>query len=605
MIPFSRWLTLVLLIWGIPAFLFVTGIGVYQTATDQRKIIWQHQQVEKRLLEFSQRCDFSSFFELRCHDLFARLASQTTAELRFREVEAFERQYPPGLVRCFLFGRDTMLEWPHQHHAPEAAQQFFTLAKQSWKKHLVIDAEMSDRLQRFLANPEGTLRILQGRPGRMLSIGTPEASFGWYQFLPETATRSFSGMLILFNGRALPDGFLPRHFAAELSDSIVQIGFRSNKGSTVIPSSISSELFHKLLRRFDLVPEDRFHVGSIIGGIQRFDGSTLIIGVAPRLAATHRLLLVLLIAYAFLSFWLLSRSYRVLVLQEELRLSLPRKTFLFMLLGLGFPLLISGMLSSAFLEEKRDTILQDLRDETVQELRQIDQGFDLFLTRRLQYYRKLSSWLHHHIDQPALMQETLSRIYRQNDIDALYMVSSNSQHLGFFRGLPIEIRRILSEPEEVRQQMFESAVERQYMPTFGESVAIAKGRFTASKANDYEQMLLRLISHAAKTAIDHYNEQHGFETGPTTSLQQLAMDGLMDDEGQQYVEAVRSQLSGLIPMSSENDFGLNYMEVIPDQTGRGGYFLILFHNGNALEHDYLRSLQKHSRRLAETFAVSL
>ncbi len=584
-----RWLLDVLTVWGLPAFLLWWGLGQFGQIILQREARAEFDRLEREVEILAQKSDPQVFFQKHLARLFSSLYGMPVRREALETVlKGFLKEWPAGLIDLTLYDVEGNL-LPVGDPAPEM-QLLFDLTRAPWSVPLQLTPRVKAQLLRVVPSPQSLLKVLKGRPNRVLALGgSRRHTWGFYDMRPQAQGNRVGGLLAFLHQEALPTDLILRRVLGDGPTG--ELGFLIDDGAAQIPAMLAGLTREEILTCYHLEPMGRFVLGGRLVVVKRLDQATLLLAGALYPELGWMVPLAVFAVYLLGSFGLLRRSYRARVLGEPLSVPLRTKLVGYFAASFALPLVAVGFLVWAFLVDLRDGALERTRHEHFRRLAEVDRGFTNFLNRKRRIYRQLIDVLRRGVASPAFLIAEAERGHARMLWDNIHLVASSGELLVTQKTTPAEMRRSFALPYGQRKLLFQSWVERgAALPardilfmTMENPVDIGP----IPETEHFEEMIRKAVAQAGQLAIDQYNRVHGVGGGDRRSASQLALETMMESESMGLLDAARRGLGTFVPIEGNRELGLIYGDVLPGPGGEGWYGAFIFNNILTFEREYL------------------
>lgn len=587
-ISLARWLLDILTVWGLPAFLLWWGLGQFGQVLLQRAARAEFERLEREVESLAQRSDPRVFFQKHLARLFSSLHGMPVRrEVLEAVVKGFQKEWPAGLIDLTLYDVEgTML--PVGDPPPEM-QLLFDLARAPWTVPLELSPRANAQLLRVVPSPQALLKVLKGRPNRVLALGgSRRHTWGFYDMRPAQGNR-VGGVLAFLHQEALPPDLILRRVLSEGATN--ELGFLIEDGAALLPSALTGLTREEILTRYHLEPTGQFELGGRLVVVKRLDQATLLLAGAPCPTLGWPGPVAVFVVYLLGSLGLLRRSYRARVLGEPLSITLRAKLVGYFAVSFALPLVAVGFLIWAFLEDLREAALDRLRQEQFRRLSEVDRGFAGFLDRQCRQYRHLIAIWRQNVASPAFLIAEAERGHAELRWDNLHLVASTGELLVTQRTTPAEMRRSFALPYAQRKLLFQSWVERGAALPARDILCMTMEHPVDlgpwPEAERFYAMIRRAAAQAGQLALEQYNRVHGRGGERQRTASQLALETVMESESIGLLDAARRGLGTFVPIEGNRELGLIFGDVLPGPGGEGWYAAFIFNNLIHLERMYL------------------
>jgi hypothetical protein len=595
-----HWLFLMSVCWGIPALLFLIALVSLARLHFDRETEQAFQGLEEKLEKvveqvlpveyFSEKLD--TLYRTNLEGMFAR------REMVESVIREFLKGYPEGLMNVFVFDSHGK-HIPALEEGPEA-EKLFELIQNPWTVPLTFDLGMFESFFRIAPSPELMVKMLKGRPGRVVEISNnSRGTWGFFQFSPRIQQGRVAGILVLINRQAFSQAHLLGEVLGKRTDGF--FGHWEAGKEPVAYGNAPPELVRQVHGRYWLAPGNRLTYDGRLLVFRRLDMHTTLFG--GQSAPVFRWVKVGLglAMYLPFSWWILITSWRRMVRGDSHFFPVRRKGLVFFGLGFGLPFAAAGLLAALYLDFQFVTLRDDHRSRVFETMTQIDTGFEEELQKRLLRYRRFMKQLGRCVTSPDRLVKELGRHHLNGEFDIYYLVASDSGLLGESRYFSSEIRRHLDKPLPERLKVFSTWVERGFIPSKFqvEKMTLAENRPKELFPPMWEmdRKLLTFITQSGNVNMQDYNRLHGISIAQRESASDLAFAGIMESEGKSLFNAVKSSKGDFIVLEGTGEYSKTFVDVLPGPTREAWYSLYLYHDLLLLERDYL---SKVFARLAST-----
>ncbi|NLI78640.1 MAG: SpoIIE family protein phosphatase [Candidatus Riflebacteria bacterium] len=587
-----RWVFFILTVWGLPAFLLWWGLGRLAGVVLERQAQAESDRLEHEVEALGLRSDPRVFFQRHLARVWSSLEGMAARrEALEKVVRGFRREWPAGLFDLYLFdGEGGLL--PVGDPPPEM-QLFHDLTRAPWTVPLELAPRQASQLSRVLPSPQSMVKILKGRPGRVLALGgSGRFAWGFYDQKAGIPGQRVGGLLAFIHPEAMPRDLVLRRVLAETRSS--DLGFLLEGEAGVLPASLGGVSPGVVEARFHQEPVGRFELDGRLVVVRRQDMATLLVGgvAAPALGPV----LPLLIGAAFLlgSLWLLVRSYQNQVLGRPVPVGLRTKLIGYFSLSFALPLVAVGFLTWAFLADRRDGALEASRRESFRRLVEVDRGFEEFVARKRLTYQALARRLAGWVATPSCLVAEAEAGFADLRWDNLHLVASTGGLLVSQESTPAEMRRNFRKPYRQRLPIFHSWIDRGAAPPARDILNMIlehpRDLGPLPDTESFQGVLRKAAAQAGQIAIHQFNRLHGVAVTGPAKASQLVMETMIESESFGLLDAARHGMGTFVPIEGNREMGLIYVDVLPGPAGEGWFALFVFNNIVNFEREYLEGL---------------
>jgi len=588
---FRRWLLFTMTIWGIPAFLLWFGAETYFQTSQNQQILDEFDRLENQINELSQKCDPVDFFQLKIGKLFDTLKlSSTRRNLVEPNLQTFQKSWPEGMIDIFLF--DGEFKLVSFKNPISEAQKFFDIIREPWTIPLTVSREEARNLGALISSPEPIIRYMKGRPGKIISLGgTGRFTWGYFDFLCDVQPNRIAGILVFIHKEILPKTLILDQVIDGLNSP--SWGYILEDEKSRLPQGFSALSPKEILTKANFEPQNRFQLPSNLIVLKRHDNQTLLMGVAAVPKGPTIAFYWLTPIYLVASIFLLVVSYRKMVLSVQIILSLRQKILGLFTLGFALPIVTSAFLGSLYLKERREGIWESQRRLAFKKLTELDSGFQQYLSRRLLFYRNFIKNLKSDVWNPRQIVTKTLKLFKHNYFDTCHVISSQSTPLLTKQAAPIEIRRLFPQPLSQRTAVFNSWIERGFVPSTYDVRKITTDHpppktLYKDETGIFEKMLVKATVQAGRIAMEQFNLSNDRTSSSIKGTSTLAMEGIMENEATDLMMSARGRISSFIYLEGNKENGVLFLDVLPGPEGEAWYAFLFYHNLIALERAYLQ-----------------
>lgn len=596
---FQRWLLISLVLWGIPAFFFWVGIGLWTEYREQFLAEACRSEVSARLDRVMEEVRFDRVFESWMVRDFAAVASLSplTVEGR-RKMARIAGKYPPGAIRLFFFDGEGGLCFPAGESRRPAIEAFFQEACIPWTESSAISPDryrgMEELAERhdifsslFKVHEHGRTFALISYDESSNELAT-RGFLNWRKGRPKTEV---AGMLAFLYPKRFPAQILMRKAIAGIPDGRGGIGFELESGVTGTPPGISEDSFREILKAYAQGTTSRFRFGEWLVEVRPCGFGRRFIAVAKPGKPSRGILWLVFTLYGMASLLFLTALYRSIHLGTPLRLSLPLKLLLLFLLGVVFPLAISGGLVAALLDLKREEIRLDLRRESLEALGGIEEDYQEFLAARERQYQDLEIFPG---GAKPTIEGVMSRLPYINAplMELFLLLSDNGTVLRAFRPVFNNDPQILSALQQpARLATLRTWIRNGVSLSYGEILRLSgnedfrgQSRVTAQTAN--EEPMLQAMAAFSRNCMAQEKAKK-YLNGPVRASERIQLDAFAGAEYQILFDVMRTALGKLSPYIGTKYSSFYFLGTVNDPGGVPLYSVALSHTTIALEHTFL------------------
>ncbi len=599
--PFSRWFLGIIFVWALPAYVAWYGFAQYDLLTRERlgEELFERQ---KHLLE--ERCialDPDEFLRTAARHLLDRLAETPSesklARARHAEIAAtWARGFPSGFLEWYLFDASATVWLASGSIKPVGREDIIRCLRMKGTRPY-LDPFPQD-LHNSWPHAGHVLPRLWNRENMPVLLhaleGGSEGAFRGFWSEPASHAAGI-GVFLIAREQAMSRDQRLRWLCDHSPPGSYSGSYRADRPPDGYLPPDHSDFVRFLQQQIELGRERAVHQGlqTTFVWVDR-EQALWVAQPQPESGLPWRAIPA---AYVLISFFILSQSYRRIVLDHRQPMRLSLKLYGLFGLILVFPLAGVCLLGAFLVEEKRSELVQEFRRESLDRLRQIDTVYTQFLSRYCQVYRRrirqLEAFRH---DQLRLSQQ-LAKWFDEGGFDNHYLVSSASVFLAFEFNTHRALRRRLSrlaEPE--RHEVFLGWIKAGFFPGRDDLRRLRGEPVPDRFSNDKEDMIKQALARMTVSAIEQQNRDAGIETGPSNSDSVKALDVMIGDSNFEMVKVLRQKSEGFFYAGSELDGNYYLFDIIRGPDGSGWYGILLGAEVGTIQKYYLSSLSAHLSR---------
>lgn len=587
----SRWLFRLLLWLSLPTLVVAVALGISLDSSRQAARNAVFNTMEQEFCTFQEEADPQIFFQREFEGVFNSVRGLAARPDAINAVvKGFSQNWPAGSIEIHVFsGSGELIPLPG---SPPELQDFMNLVRKDWTHQLDLTASTARRLA-ILPSPKSLLLSMKGRPGKAVQLGGSRTfTWGFHDFQSGMSEQRIAGILIFIHQQELPKQFIPEHTRQRLGLARTVIA-GDEAGDVTIPGLNERLSAQSLARQQAHAADDRMFMGDQLVLLKRFDDTTLVIssmpdpGFPPFLPSIAIALYIIAVIYIAINYY--ASAFR----GKRLEVPVWGKLLLFFGLGFGFPLVLSGVLAHMFLDEKREGILEEQRQEAFRHLSTLDAGFAPYLTRQRLHYSRLCRDMERNLNF-GLDLKSFDKEFDEYRFDGLRIVASSGVSLRTSRIVLAEMRRCLSLPKSQRISLYQNFIERGLIPSTIEVDAMENGKAVldreSTEGSQLEAMIGRVAIQAGKLAMDQFNIDHGRSGARQSSKADLVVDSVLEDDAKDLIQGVRTGIQKFISLSSGESIAQMYLDVIAGPPGDAWYAIFIFHNLITLQINYLETV---------------
>lgn len=391
----QRLLRSAITLWLVPSLLGWCGIWLAIGLADRWNEEHRWNDVETAVTRYAGSVQDARCLEHILGAEFAHVHAAMPSKSARDERVRIERMFPPGSVRVFLFDGHGRPAESLDETESRVVDEVFRFVRLPWSVPATFTAEFSRLADPRLYDGEGVACMLRGRPRRLMEFRHPKSLVqgipkqGYFDWRPGTPGNRIAGMLALVDPDRFEPDTIPR---MALDGPTPDHGFVAcllPDGRFHATASAPADLVIGIGRLFRQIPAGRFRYGTMLSAARPMRGGIVLMAAAPAGPRISGYVPSLMLAYAICSLLVLGLLWGIASGRLHAKLSVTGKLAGLFLLGLGFPLAVSGILSALYLYEKRVELLKTHRASAQAWLEQLDGGVEATIVRRQRLYRRL------------------------------------------------------------------------------------------------------------------------------------------------------------------------------------------------------------------------
>ncbi|NLI76736.1 MAG: SpoIIE family protein phosphatase [Candidatus Riflebacteria bacterium] len=600
----TRWLGLALTIWGIPAFLFWCGVGVFGNLDVRRQVEDRFARLEDTLERAVVELHDLSWLDRRLRQVWAPATAGTTPVASAAAIlGALEDCCPAGMVQAFLFDGTGRLVLPRRRGHAQAVQPLFDFVRRPWEEEF---SDFRRHLQAADVLLEDAVQLacqLRGRPSRLVRTADPEVfpnrpSQALYSWRAGLSPDVLAGCLILVRVDRGPGSFtLAQSFAACATEG-VQLGLAFPDGRVDVQAPLTPAAARRLASRYRTRPADRFPDGPSLVACSPLPNGALLIARTDQPAGSLPGLGWLLTAYGLGSLLVLRHLFRILAGVTAFRATLLVKMAMLFVFGVALPACFSGSLALLYLREKNDDLFERHRQAAFTRLDLVDAGFERTLAARERLYQRMLGHLEGHPVTPGQVFRALDRLWERLKVEAFFVISPD--------GVLVKKDRMVRDPDYVqmlqlppdrRRQVLAGLLEAGRVPNpievdglTGRLTLAEVGRLVPRGDGKMFQNLDRLLESMGRDIIEYANASRGLPAVPARPRPKVELGAVAGESVEGFTLTVRANLGRI--MASERAIGSGYLycQTVQAPDGRAIALVVINHTLCCLQYEYLDRL---------------
>lgn len=589
----SRWLAIVILVWGIPAIIFWSGVILYQ----ENHLEQQSQQIFNELDYQLDNLIFSSsptpFFQPGFNKLFGQLKGlPANPEIMEKIVNEYKSTWPAGLLEIYLFDGDNKI-FPTKGARPEH-ELFFTMVNADFEDASFRSSEMIASVGRFLPSPELSLAHCREQRGKLIELGNPDRFSYCFFDRDKSFSRNLVGGILIFIHR--------RHISTAkiLNEAIKKrhgenYGFVNSDGESNLPDTLGKIEPEELLDYYQQYPVNSFKLNNHLIHLKRFDEYVLLVGAMPCPGRSLTLPGILGLIFLICSYYFLSLSYRVTVRQIRFQHNVRQRLTGLFALCYALPLLAAAFLSFQYMLEFKHSLEADIRHQNYRRLAEIDSGFSRFITGKLVDLRRFSRELLEHRYHPEIIREKVRDLYLNFDADSIHIIASDSTMIHSTNLLTAEVRRHFLKSRQEKQRILDTWKARHAQLTDQHVQVLFSGPGPDGKSIEPEKSSSHnafetLFRSTALSAMEFYNKSRGLTVLLPKSGSNLVVDTIIESNTQSLFQSARTNISRFTNIQGMEEIFLAYLDIIPGPQEEAWYAFALLIDLVNYERQYFEKL---------------
>jgi sigma-B regulation protein RsbU (phosphoserine phosphatase) len=598
----TRWFLIVLLVWGIPSFIFWTGAKLYlddRTSQESQKI---YNDLDYRLDNYIYQSSAQRFYQPGFSRLFGQLKGlPSNQEILEKIIDEYKSTWPKGLLEIYLFDGKNKI-YPMKGARPEH-ELFFKLVNSEFDKGAGISPEDVAEVGKFLPSPDLSLTYTREQNGKVIKLGNPDRFSYCYFDRDKSINKGFvAGILIFVHGKNISTSEILNLTISQADRE--QFGFVNSDGQSNLPGLLKDLSPEELLAYFQQYPVNSFKLEDNLISLKRFDEYTLLVGASMAPEQPYLLIATVFILFLIFSFAFIRLSYRITVLQIRFQHNVRQRLTGLFALCYALPLLAAAFLAMQYMLELRHSLTSEVKHENYRRLAEIDSGFNRFITAKLLDLRSFSSEMQKSIDDPKALKAKIKKLYQRFEADSAHLIASDSELIYTTDLLTAEIRRHYLKSRQDRQKILESwkarhakLSDKHIQMLFSSSDN--EGMPIEPEISEGHMGFVRLFRSTALSAMEFYNKTRGISVPIRRSSSNLVIDTIIESNTQSLFQSARTNISRFTNIQGMNEIFLAYLDVLAGPQKEAWYAFALLIDLVNYERQYLERLYSDLRSRSE------
>lgn len=600
----TRWLGLALAIWGIPAFLFWCGVGVYGGMDVRRQVEDRFARLETTLGRAVVELHDLSWLDQRLRQIWAPATAGTTPVASAAAIlGALEGCCPAGMVQAFLFDGHGRLVLPEHGGHATAVRRLYDFVRRPWEEAFPDFRRHLRAAAALLEDPVQLASQLRGRPSRLIRMADPEVfpnrpSQALFTWRPGQDPGVLAGCLILVRVNRGAGSFIRTQSFAACATEGVQLGLALPDGTVDVQAPLTPAAARRLAARYRTRPADRFTDGPSLVACSPLPNGALLIAQTDQPAGSLPGLGWLVAVYALGSLLVLRHLFRILAGVTAFRATLLVKMAMLFVFGVALPACFSGSLALLYLREKSDDLFERHRQAAFTRLDLVDAGFERTLAARERLYQRMLGHLEGHPVTPEQVFRALDRLWDQLRFEAFFVISPD--------GVLVKKGRLARDPDYVQMLRLPSDRRRQVLTCLleagrapnpievdglmGRRTLAEVGRWVPRGDGKMFDNLDRLLESMGRDIIEYANASRGLPAVPARPRPKVELGAVAGESVEGFTLSARANLGRI--MASERAIGSGYLycQTLQASDGRAIALAVINHTLSCLQYDYLDKL---------------
>lgn len=585
---------LVAAVWGIPSFIILYALFNVIESNIRTKITFKFTAMEDMLQHASNLCRHEVYFKNLFNNLFSDLKGiPARSEPVEQIIGGFKRKWPDGMLDIHVFNGEMELIGNSKEN--KRLEEFFAIITRPYTEPLIVPQDFEHRLAPIIPSPITVLRDMKSRPGQMIFLGgIHRFSWGFFHMQSGVAQGRTGGILIFIHQQKLPREEVLRQALA--GQDFASVGYILEDGTADFPGSLKALNPDKMREKMHGALQNRFtEAGLLISTLQQDTTTSLI--AATDIPNSKTITIWVMVLFFLASLAILSLSFRAVVLEEPLWIQVGFKLTGFFGLSFALPVITAGLLAHLYTSESRESHYEQHREAAFQRLAEIDTGFDRFVNSRQMDFRSIIATLSAHVETAQQIVKEADRLYEENQIDQMHIVSSQSEFLLSHSFSQTEIRRWEGRSLKERLGALESWVERGALLHKMEIERLTSENIDSKSRRPpqpFEEMLKKLFMQTGKVAIDTYNSRHSPNLQRQRKPSDLAMETIIESETSGFFNSIKTTMSGFIPLQGAGEHSLVFLDILAGPAREAWFAVIIYNNLVSFERAYLSQIFNRS-----------
>ncbi|HNV69874.1 MAG TPA: PP2C family protein-serine/threonine phosphatase [Candidatus Ozemobacteraceae bacterium] len=598
--PFARWLIAIVIIWAIPAFFTWYGLAQYELLTRERLLEAMYENQKQVLEERSTLLDSDLFLHAAAQNLRTRLrllglSSHDQHQRQTAVVQDWANSFPAGFLEWYLFNASGTI-WLASGTIPSESRQTVIHSLRQTGASLYLTA-VPETVRTSWEHAGYALPRLWNRadiPVLLHQLKGHGQGTHWGYWWEPSSPMDYGGFLIARENAMTREQRISWLSAHDEPGTFSGFFTHTTSVQGNMPGAMD-EFSACLFRQIELGHERALHGAYVTTCLWATRDHALWIAQPQPVAGVPWR--VFLAGYGLLSVLFLSRSYEMLVLDGHRPVRLSWKLAGLFTLILGFPLAGVYLLGHFLVEEKRNELVQDCRRESLDRLRQLDQGYAQFVACECLRYRARIRRLEAFRHEPEALKKQVRAWFGSGGFDNHYMVSSASVFLAFEFNTSRALRRRLARiPQSEKERVFLGWITAGLIPGEADLRRFRGEPEPDCYPNQKEDLIKQATARMTLSALKQHDSDAGLEADKPDDGAVNALDVMIGDSNFDMVRVLRQKTTGFFFAGTLLDGNYYLFDIIRGPEGHAWYGILLGAEVGTIEGPYLEALSAHLNR---------